>query len=263
VSPPLLEANRITVRFGGVVALNEVTAGVHVGERLGIVGANGAGKTTLFAVLSGLLKPHSGDVCLEGRVITRMTPQERAAGGLARTFQRVQLFPELTVREHLVLAYRMRHGGHSLVRDLLGLGRSRSSSSPEESARVGELVARLGLSEVANRPAANLPLSTARLVEVGRALATEPRVVLLDEPTSGLHSNESAALGEVLRWASEEQKVALVLVEHDFEFVMGLAEHVVALDFGRVIATGRPAEVRADPAVAEAYVGFQRQVHPS
>jgi ABC-type branched-subunit amino acid transport system ATPase component len=251
----LLAAQGVTVRFGGLTAVDAVNVEVGHQEMLGIVGANGAGKSTLFTALSGFLRSAAGQFRLDGEDIGRRTPQQRARAGIARTFQHAQLFPELSVREHLLLAHRIRRDRYSFGRDLLGLGRRRSAARDAERRVVDGLLAQLGLDDVAEVPARSLPLSTARLVEVGRALATEPRVLLLDEPTSGLHASESEALASVLRQANERAKLAMVIIEHDLDFVLDLVDRVVVLDFGRVIATGSPAEVRTDPAVAAAYLG--------
>jgi ABC-type branched-subunit amino acid transport system ATPase component len=252
---PLLAAEGVTVRFGGLTAVDSVDFDVGPGEMVGIVGANGAGKSTLFSVLSGFLRSASGQFRMDGEDMGRRGPQQRARRGIARTFQQAQLFPELSVREHLLLAHRIRSERYSFGRDLLGFGRRRSVARHAERRIVDGLLAQLGLDDVADLAARSLPLSTARLVEVGRALATRPRILLLDEPTSGLHASESEALAAVLRRANENAELAMVIIEHDLDFVLDLVDRVVVLDFGRTIATGSPAEVRADPAVAAAYLG--------
>jgi len=248
----VLEARGVTVRFGGLIALSDVSLTVPPEAIVGMVGPNGAGKTTLFGVLSGILDPTAGSVSLHGRDVTRDSPQRRAQAGLARTFQRTELFADLTVREHLVLAYRARHDRPRLWADLVG---RRTGDRAAEDTRVEELLAVLGLTPVADRPARALPLGTGRLVEVGRALATDPSVILLDEPSSGLDVHETEQLAATLRRARTEQDVALVLVEHDLDLVLGLSDVVYVLDFGIMIATGTPAEVRADPRVRAAYIG--------
>jgi len=248
----VLEARNVTVRFGGLTALADVSLAVPPESIAGLVGPNGAGKTTLFGVLSGILSPTAGSVSLHGRDVTHSSPQDRARAGLARTFQRTELFADLTVREHLVLADRARHARPRLWADLLG--RSIGNRAAEQ-ARVDQLLGVLGLKPVADRPARALPLGTGRLVEVGRALATDPSVILLDEPSSGLDVHETEQLAATLRRARTEQGVALVLVEHDLDLVLGLSDVVSVLDFGVMIATGSPAEVRADPRVRAAYIG--------
>jgi ABC-type branched-subunit amino acid transport system ATPase component len=256
VGPALLEARGITVRFGGLAALDDVSVRVDAAQILGIVGPNGAGKTTLFEVLSGLLPPAAGEVLIEGRPSTHLTPQGRAQLGLARTFQRTHLFAELTVREHLEVAYRWLHGRQSYLRDLVRLG-SRGRDERERE-RIDQLLDNLGLAAVQHQAAYALPLSTARLVEVGRALAGDPKVVLLDEPSSGLDSRETEQLASVLLRARRDQGVALVLVEHDLELVLGLSDRVDVLDFGRTIASGAPTEIRNDRAVQAAYIGTEQ-----
>ncbi len=249
----LLAAQDVTVRFGGVVALDAVSLSVPPSSVVGLVGPNGAGKTTMFGVLSGLLQPRSGRVRLAGVDVTKASPQKRSRLGLARTFQRLELFGELTVREHLVVAHRVRQRrDREFWRDLVGLG---SRPSPGEDEAVDALLELLGLGNVADRPVILLPLGTGRLVEVGRALASEPRVVLLDEPTSGLGSHETEQLAATLRTVHHERDVAIVLVEHDVELVLSLADSVTVLDFGRVIAEGTPDLIRSDQKVQAAYLG--------
>jgi ABC-type branched-subunit amino acid transport system ATPase component len=251
----LLEAQGITVRFGGVVALDDVSLRVPEGSTVGLVGPNGAGKTTLFGVLSGLLRPKAGRVTMSGVDVTRRSPQHRARKGLSRTFQRMELFTELTVREHLVLARRVNDGRERLlgmVRDVTGFG---ERPGPGEDEAVDEILALLGLEAVADRPALAIPLGTGRLLEVARALAAEPTVMLLDEPSSGLDAHETEQLGEALRRVRSERGIAFVLVEHNVEFVLGLSDRITVLDFGKLIAEGTPDEIRTSAQVQAAYFG--------
>lgn len=249
----MIEAREVTVRFGGLIALNAVSFTAEPAAITGLVGPNGAGKTTLFSVLSGLLRPNAGSVLLGGEDVTGASPQRRARKGLSRTFQRVELFSELTAREHLVLAYRARHEGRRLWSDLLGLHRARRNLAEEEV--VDRLIEELGLRSVAGRLAASLPLGVARRIEVGRALAMQPSVLLLDEPSSGLDTGETGALVEVLVRACRDRKVALVLVEHNLELVLNLCSKIWVLDFGRMLASGTPDEIRRNPDVQVAYIG--------
>ncbi|MGX1809145.1 ABC transporter ATP-binding protein [Nocardia sp. NPDC055321] len=251
---PRLAARGITVRFGGLVALDDVDIAVPARSIIGLVGPNGAGKSTLFAVLSGLLAPSAGTVSMNGRDITRTSPRTRAKHGLARTFQHPELFSSLTVREHVVLAYRMKHAGRRIWTDLM-TGRGLFRAPAAENRRVDELLDSLHLGRVAHLPAAGLPLGTARLVEVARALATDPEVLLLDEPSSGLDVRESDELSTTLRRLTTDHGVSLLLIEHDVELVFGMCDHVHVLDFGAEIAAGAPAAVRTDPAVRTAYLG--------
>lgn len=248
----LLSADDVSVAFGGVRALDGVSLEVAEGAIIGLLGPNGAGKSTLFGVLSGLLRPNHGSVFIDGVDVTDASPQARVRRGLARTFQRPELFGDLTVREHLVLARRIRLRRAHLWRDLVGLDERRTSA---ETAEVDALLHLLGLVTVGDLPATALGLGTARLVEVARALATKPRVLLLDEPSSGLDADETTELTEVLRRLSHEQGLALLLVEHDVALVLSLADHVTVLDFGKVIAAGPASEIRQDVAVQRAYLG--------
>ncbi len=250
---PLLAARGVSVRYGGVVALVRVDFEVPAGAIVGLVGPNGAGKTTLFGVLSGLVRPRQGSVLLGDVDITRASPQRRARLGLARTFQRLELFGELTVREHLVVARRVHdRRDRAFFHDLIGLG---ARQSDDEVMAVDGILELLELTVVADQPVPLLPLGTGRIVELGRALASEPRVVLLDEPTSGLDVHETERIAAALRTVRDSSGVAFVVVEHDVELVLGLCDHVTVLDFGRVLARGAPAEVRASRKVQAAYLG--------
>jgi ABC-type branched-subunit amino acid transport system ATPase component len=249
----LLRAEGVTVRFGGVVAVDGVDLSAPERTIVGLVGPNGAGKTTLFGVLSGLVRPRRGRIVLRGVDITRASAQRRAHLGLARTFQRIELFTELTVREHLVVAHRAhQRRDRRLLADLIGLG---ARPAPREREMIDRILGLLGLVPLADRPAALLPLGTGRLVEVARALATEPAIVLLDEPTSGLDGREAEQLATALERTRADLGAAFVLVEHNVDFVLELAEHVTVLDFGKLIAAGPPSAIRADPAVQAAYLG--------
>jgi branched-chain amino acid transport system ATP-binding protein len=255
----VIEARNVTVRFGGLVAVSEVSLSVPTASIVGLVGPNGAGKTTLFNVFSGLLRPQEGDVFLGGRKVTGAAPSKRARLGLARTFQQLELFMGLTVREHVVLGYRIRNQRRRLWSDLLTAG-SLHPQSETERTRVDHLIDLLDLRSVADTGASVLPLGTARRVEVARALATGPSIVLLDEPSSGLDGHETAQLGSALRTVVEEEMISLLLVEHDVAMVLGLSSSVAVLDFGVRIAYGTPDEIRNDPAVRAAYLGDDEAV---
>jgi ABC-type branched-subunit amino acid transport system ATPase component len=249
-----LRASRITVRFGGLVALDDVTVSAPASTITGLVGPNGAGKSTLFGVLSGLHRPNAGTVHIGDEDVTRHSPQARSRLGLARTFQQPQLFPTLTVREHLVLAFRARHARARLWRDAFMAG-SRRLVAKGETERVDRLLETLNLREVAHHRAATLPLGTCRLLEVGRALALGPSVMLLDEPLSGLDVREASRLAAVLRAVVAEEQVAMLLVEHDVAMVLDLSSSIYVLDFGQIIASGSPNQIRADQRVRDAYLG--------
>jgi ABC-type branched-subunit amino acid transport system ATPase component len=253
-----LSAENVVVRFGGVIACNDVSLGVPPDSIVGLIGPNGAGKSTLFSVLSGLRRPTAGRVYMDGNDVTSATPQARVRRGLGRTFQHPEVFAEMSVREHLVIADRVRDGTRRVWTDLL-TGRGFSPKNPGEDERVGSLMDSLGLSRVAHAPVASLPLGMLRLVELGRALAAQPSVLLLDEPSSGLDTSETADVVDVLRRTVAERGVSLLLVEHDVALVMDLCEYIYVLDFGSLIAQGTPAEIRRSPAVRSAYLGTETE----
>jgi ABC-type branched-subunit amino acid transport system ATPase component len=253
---PALVAKDICVRFGGLMALSDVSLEIGPGSIAGLVGPNGAGKSTLLAVLSGLLRPNSGRVWLRGEDVTRSSARARATQGLARTFQQPEMFLGLTVREHLVLAYRARVARTRLWRDMFD-PRCLLPPSSEENERVDGLLEALRLTKVARAPVAALPLGVVRLVEVGRALASDPHVLLLDEPLSGLDMKASENLLTVFRGIVEQNDhgLSVIIVEHDVAAVLALSNTVFVLDFGERIAAGSPEHIRNDPVVRAAYLG--------
>jgi len=248
------EARDVVVQFGGLTALDGVSIAVPSATLVGLVGPNGAGKSTLFSVCSGLLKPNAGRVYLGGVDVTDTSPQDRARRGLARTFQQPELFLGLTVRQHLMLAYRARHQRSRLWRDMFTAASLRKPDRAETD-RVTHLLELLSLSEVADTIVDVLPLGTARLVEVGRALATGPSVLLLDEPSAGLDAREGEGLAEALRRTVRDEHISMLLVEHDVAMVLSLSSYVFVLDFGELLAQGPPESIRNDPRVKEAYLG--------
>jgi branched-chain amino acid transport system ATP-binding protein len=248
---PLLEARAISKRFGGVQALHDVTMSVKPGEIFGLVGPNGAGKTTLFNCLCGQLRPDGGTVRFNGQFIDKLPTYKRARLGIGRTFQRIEVFPELTVRDHLFIAARVHRGDGALWKDLLNL----SQPKPDEVASVDRVLDMVGLRDVAETPVAALSLGHCRLVELGRALAGQPRILMADEPSSGLDVQETRALADTLRHVREEHGTAVVLVEHDLDMVAQVVDRVIVLDFGQEIAAGTLDEVLADPVVRKAYLG--------
>jgi ABC-type branched-subunit amino acid transport system ATPase component len=241
---PRLRAEGLAKRFGGVVALEDVALFVEPGEVVGLLGSNGAGKTTLFNCLLGVERADRGTVWVDGVDVTRLPVFERARLGMARTFQRVELFAELTVRQHLAVAARARIRG----------GRMLGPSGPlaDEDDRVESILERLGLEADADVPAASLSLGRTRLVELGRALATGPSVILADEPSSGLDDQERSTLTRTLP-AVTEQGIAVLLIEHDLDLVLEVTTRVYVLEAGMVVASGSTAEVLANPVLARAY----------
>ena len=249
----ILELSGVTVRFGAATAVDGVSLSVHAGEVVGLIGPNGAGKTVTFNVVTGLQKPSAGRVLLHGRDVTNAPPHVRTTMGLGRTFQVVQLFRGLSVVENVAVAAH-HHTRSGIVSDALRLpGRGRALAESHE--RALAVLDFLGLSALADLPADALPVGQARLVELGRALALQPDVLLLDEPASGLDPSETHELVELLARVRAVLGVAMLLVEHDMGVVMPLCDHVVVMNQGAVLAAGRPEEVRHDPRVLEAYLG--------
>ena len=238
----LLEAEELTVRFGGHVAVADVSLTARAGRITGLIGPNGAGKTTTFNALCGLQATTRGRVRLLGDDVTKLSPHQRARRGLARTFQRLETFSLLTVRENVLAGAEFRR---------------RRARGTDPAAAADALIERLGLADVADQRVDALPTGRARLVEVGRALANQPRVLLLDEPSSGLDEAETAELASVLADLAE-QGLAVLLVEHDMSLVMGSCHDIHVLDFGRIIASGGPAEIQRDERVLSAYLGKAR-----
>ena len=231
---PLLEVQGVTRRFGGIVAVDDVSLDVREGEIVGLIGPNGAGKTTLFNLITCLYHPDAGEIGFEGRSLLRTPAHGVVRRGIARTFQTVELFSSMTVLEHVLLGRHARRG---------------------RSAR--ELVEYVGLTGLAHRPARELPYGTQKRVELARALASGPRLLLLDEPAGGLNHEEVAALGVLIRRLRDDFEVTVLLVEHHMGLVMSVADRVHVLDFGRRIASGTPQEVQGDRAVIEAYLGTE------
>ena len=233
----MLQVEEVSVHFGGVRALDSVTFDVAAGEVTGLIGPNGAGKTTIFNVITGLQRPDRGRVRLDGVDVTGRSARWRARRGLGRTFQRLEVFGSLTVADNVLVAVENRgHRGRDARR------------------RAAELLERVGIAGEATTQADVLPTGLARLLELARALACDPRTLLLDEPSSGLDSAESGALSDLIGDLADDG-LAVLLVEHDVEMVMRLCRTIHVLDFGRVIASGAPDLVRADPAVQAAYLG--------
>ena len=247
----LLVAEDVTKLFSGITALDGVNLDVGEHEIVGLIGPNGAGKTTFFNCLLGILKPEIGRVTFDGRDLARVPTHQRARLGIARTFQRIELFTGMTPRQHFLVAERARNRRGNLLMDMLGLGRA-NRAEQERAARMLEL---LGLTPVADRVVESLSLGVGRLVEVGRALMTQPKLLLLDEPSSGLDRHETEALAARLTAVRQAQGIAILLVEHDIDFVRHLVERLFVLDFGTLIASGPTEEVFSDRAVRQAYLG--------
>lgn len=249
----ILEVKEITRQFGGIVAVNKVSFTVEKNEIFGLIGPNGAGKTTLFNLITGLMPPSGGQLIYEGEDITKLRPHQIAAKGISRTFQNLRLFKNLSALENVAIADHI-HNKTNLISSIFSLPVA-AAQEQKTFAKALELLELVGLAERAEQKACNFAYGDQRRLEIARALALQPKILLLDEPAAGMNPNEKGALSDLIRQIRDSFNLTVLLIEHHVPLVMGLCDRIAVLDFGQLIALGEPENVKNDPAVIEAYLG--------
>lgn len=251
----LLEVNNVTKRFGGLTAVSDVSLAIEERSISAIIGPNGAGKTTFFNLLTGIYRPDSGTIRFDGRSLIGLRPDQVNGAGMSRTFQNIRLFPGMTVLENVMVGMHSRLNV-SLVQTLTRLG-GFTQQERRVREKASDLLRFVGLGGKGDEVSRNLPYGDQRRIELARALASDPKLILLDEPTAGMNPNETVEAMTLFRRVRDELGVTVVLIEHDMRVVMGISERISVLDYGQKIAEGTPAEIRANPRVVEAYLGRQ------